>query len=314
MVNEQAQDVAGMLSQSTAPIGEVLWAAREAKKLTVQDASNYLRFSVKQIVAPEANAFSELPDATITRGFIRNYARYLGLDAEPLLASYRVRVPQPVHDSLYVKSDLHQVVSGVDNRPWLKYILGSILALLFLVAWLLYLEFMPKAVQMAAAPKTVVIAPTSNESTAQPIMPPLTAMPAEAPLDEVGNHVAATLLDSQASSVQAAAVANAQANTTIASTTESLDATSDNAKFASASLVQEGSASFSEQTWMQVKDKAGKVVFESLSPANSIANFKGVPPFEVVVGNANATTLTFLGKNVDMTTHTQNNVARVRLE
>ncbi|MEO7343264.1 MAG: helix-turn-helix transcriptional regulator, partial [Methylotenera sp.] len=71
-----------------APLGEILLEARTAKKLTQKDVSNSLRISIKQITALETDDFALLPDAMITRGFIRNYARLLEIDAEPLLASY----------------------------------------------------------------------------------------------------------------------------------------------------------------------------------------------------------------------------------
>lgn len=306
--------------QSAASLGEVLWAAREAKKLTVQDASNYLRYSVKQIVALEANAFSELPDATITRGFIRNYARYLDLDAEPLLASYRARVPQVIHETLHVKSDLHQVVSSADNRPWLKYILGSILALLFLVAWLFYLDYMPKPTQTETLPLTKSSSetqPTLPESSVQQPIPSVDLATLEAAPAVVSNDDVSTLeVAPQIPMPQSTAVVNAEevmANPVIAQNPP-VALNQSNSEVGVNPLFRQGSASFSEETWMQVKDKTGKIVYENLAPANSVGYFKGIPPFEVVIGNVQATKLMFLNKDVNITAQTKNNVARVRLE
>jgi len=98
-------DIAGPVSQNMqheASLGEVLAATRKSKNLSQQDVSNHLRFSVKQIDALENNEFSALPDATTTRGFIRNYARFLELDAEPLLAGYRKQVPDGQHSNTLV--------------------------------------------------------------------------------------------------------------------------------------------------------------------------------------------------------------------
>ena len=126
------------------PLGEVLLAARNAKKLTQQDVSNSLRFSLNQINAIENNDFSVLPQPMITRGFIRNYARLLEIDAEPLLASYRMRIPKKTPNAVSVQSATYQVMSGKEGSQWLNYILGSILILVFLLAWIFYVDYVPK--------------------------------------------------------------------------------------------------------------------------------------------------------------------------
>jgi cytoskeleton protein RodZ len=92
-----------------APLGEVLLAARKAKKLSQNDVSNSLRISVKQINAIENDDFVALPESAITRGFIRNYARLLGVDAEPLLVSHRARMPDNAPASLSVKTTTRHV-------------------------------------------------------------------------------------------------------------------------------------------------------------------------------------------------------------
>ena len=48
--------------------------------------------------------------------------------------------------------------------------------------------------------------------------------------------------------------------------------------------------------------------------ANSVESFDGIPPLNMLIGNAKATNLTFLGKPVDLTNYTKNNVARIVLE
>jgi cytoskeleton protein RodZ len=70
----------------------------------------------------------------------------------------------------------------------------------------------------------------------------------------------------------------------------------------------------SEKTWVRVTDKSGAVVFERMLQANSEEGFNGIPPFNMLIGNAKATKLKFLGQDVDLTNKTRNNVARITLE
>jgi cytoskeleton protein RodZ len=69
-----------------------------------------------------------------------------------------------------------------------------------------------------------------------------------------------------------------------------------------------------EQTWVRVTDKSGAVVYEKMLQANSEDGFNGLPPFKMLIGNAKATKLTFLGQDIDLTSKTRNNVARLTLE
>ena len=91
------------------PLGAALAAARNAKNLSVQAVSDSLRLSLKQISALESDDFSALPQPMATRGFIRNYARLLELDAEPLLDSYRQRIPDNTPTSLNVQTSIPHV-------------------------------------------------------------------------------------------------------------------------------------------------------------------------------------------------------------
>ncbi len=301
--------------QAEAPLGEVLSAARIAKRLTQQDVSNNLRFSIKQIDALENNAFDVLPDAMITRGFIRNYARFLELDAEPLLASYRGRVPDKSPNTLTVQSSMRQVKLTEDNQPWLKYILGSILVLLFLLAWFLYMDHQPQTV---SAPVEKVPEPVVE------VKPP-----AEIPLPEIALPAAERQMDETGASVSD--VEANVANPAVAATTPQLDTSlsTDGKKEADPivpstsqlplntpvdSSKKSVSMSFTGETWVSVTDKSGKVIFEKRLAAGSTDSFDGTPPFNLVIGNAKATKLVFAGQEVDLTAHTRSNVARVRLE
>ena len=61
MVDKVEIDPSATQQNNIAPLGEVLLAARKAKKLTHKDISNSLRLSIKQIDAIEKNEFSLLP-------------------------------------------------------------------------------------------------------------------------------------------------------------------------------------------------------------------------------------------------------------
>lgn len=171
-----AQPEVAETPQAVIQLGAELLAARKAKGFTQQDVSNTLRLSLKQIEALESNDFAALPDAMITRGFIRNYARLLGLDAEPLLTSYKAQVPDKSPSALSVKSSMHQVVSSKKRQPWLLYGFLGIL-LLCLIAWLLFMNYLAKPAKLNTE-KTheITLTPAPAVSTVTPL--PELALPA----------------------------------------------------------------------------------------------------------------------------------------
>lgn len=66
-------------------VGSRLRAAREAARMSRAEVAQALKFSTRQIEALETDNYGALPGTTIVRGFVRNYARLLKLDADDLL-------------------------------------------------------------------------------------------------------------------------------------------------------------------------------------------------------------------------------------
>ena len=69
-----------------APVGPRLRAAREARGLAVADVAGHLKIGPKKVEAIEAGDWRSLLPVPYLRGFVRNYARVVQLDAALLLA------------------------------------------------------------------------------------------------------------------------------------------------------------------------------------------------------------------------------------
>ncbi len=320
--------------QASMLLGEVLLATRIAKNLTQKDVSDNLRLSIKQIEALETNTFSLLPDPMITRGFIRNYARFLALDATPLLAGYRFLVPDQLPNALNVQTSMEQVMPTRESQSWLKYILGSILVLLFLLSWFFYMDYMPKPVKNSS---DLVIAATVPE---QGIPLPEIALPAAERVADArdslvmnnGNStsnavssatepVASATVDSvavpkmpPAAQLPAPKVNDPANKQDIALRSDAVVKSSDIANLKPEALTKHVSMSFSEKTWVRVTNKSGKVIFEKMLEAGSTDAFDAFPPMNVVIGNAKAVKLIYAGKSIDLNLTNNSNVARVTLE
>lgn len=310
----------------TEGLGAQLRQARESKKLTQQDVSNSLRYSVKQIDALENHQFEVLPDAMMTRGFIRSYAKYLDMDAEFLLADYRARLgEEDAHKVIIVKSSMRPVALTKESLPWLKYILATIVVLLFLLAWMFYVEFMPKqtlgadsdtvnvaATDVAGADSSAEVGQTQqNAETSTAITAvPEAALPAAERLTEADASQAIQDITANQITMPSTPSAVADASTNVAPGTRTAteaDAVQPNAK-------KTIHLSFTGQSWVSVSDKNGKVIYEKLGQAGTQESVSAMPPLTVVIGNAVDTKLQYSGQPVDITANTRNNVARITLE
>ncbi len=69
-------------------IGETLRKAREARGLSLENVAELTKINIKYIKAIENDSFDALPGGIYTRGFLRSYARLLGLDPKELLLGF----------------------------------------------------------------------------------------------------------------------------------------------------------------------------------------------------------------------------------
>ena len=70
-------------------LGEQLRAQRERKGITLEQAAADTRIREKFLTALEAGDYPALPGAVYTRGFLRNYAEYLDLETDELVALFQ---------------------------------------------------------------------------------------------------------------------------------------------------------------------------------------------------------------------------------
>jgi cytoskeletal protein RodZ len=85
----------------TDSLGLWLRRTREARRLDLQDVEKVLRIRRRYLQALEVGDYEALPGGIQARGFLRNYARYLGLPTEDVLARFDAEISgKPVQPRL----------------------------------------------------------------------------------------------------------------------------------------------------------------------------------------------------------------------
>src|SRR5437870_13343841 len=69
-------------------LGEYFQRAREAKGLTAEEAAARTRILPQFLKAVEENNYARLPDEVFAKGFVRSYARILGLDEAAVIRKF----------------------------------------------------------------------------------------------------------------------------------------------------------------------------------------------------------------------------------
>jgi cytoskeleton protein RodZ len=306
-----------------------LASARQAAGLTLEEAARQLKFAPRQLEALEAGQLQRLPGGTFVRGMVRSYARLLRIDPEPLLAQIAAQVAPP--DAERLAQRYRQPVPFTDGsrRSNLAYVALS-LALLVVVAavavqWrqervgtrtLAFVSAaqMPAeparvdAASAATAPKEASPAPAEPASktvasAAPASKPPASAQPAiqsPAGTTQVAKPPAAT---PQPGKPAAAAVASAPERSAPAAPSEpALEAPGRIA------------LQFEGDSWVEIRSSSGKLLAAGLNSAGTEKFVSGLPPFEVVIGNAQQVRLTYNDKPVDLTPYVKVEVARFTLQ
>jgi len=83
-----------------ASFGQKLRQAREARNITLQEIADTTKIGTRALQALEWERFDQLPGGIFNKGFVRSYARCVGLDEEETVAAYMeaAKVPPPETD------------------------------------------------------------------------------------------------------------------------------------------------------------------------------------------------------------------------
>ena len=122
-----------------ATVGEILKQAREAKQFSLEDASRYARIHTRFLLALELGDYQLFSSPVHLQGFLKNYARFLGLPADKVLAFYR---REHVFKDASIKKSSRKIF-GLLGKWWppTGKKLGFLIFALFCICFLVYLSF-----------------------------------------------------------------------------------------------------------------------------------------------------------------------------
>ena len=296
---------------ATQSVGAGLREVRERLGWRLDDLASSLRIRLEFLEAIEAGNLQALPGAAYRAGFVRTYARALGLDPEEILR--RFRAAGELHDS--AKAEMRFIApvpdSGVPKGAAI--LVGAVLLLAGYGVWYHYsstqrrmaekVPAVPAQLAPLATPPKIEVAPVTAApsqppapAAAQPTQPPATA-PAQAKAPApAGTGTATTTAPSTGTQAPAlpAATATATQATGIAapSATTSPPPPGNGTPAPAAPAPGAGVViSATQDAWIEVHDAQGNILFSKVLHPGESWPVPQEPGLTMTTGNAGGTVI-----------------------
>jgi len=316
--------------------GETLRQARESNGWTLAEVALKLNLTVSSLSNLEAGAFDKLPGHTFARGYIRAYAKLLGMDQAALVHEFDVYTGT---DS--TGSSVHSL-GRIEEPVRVSHTILRIVSLLLLLAvigggflWWQDQTSMrakdlvgltPEHVEVEGADGTTQIHPL-DEPEDQAVAEAKTEGDAAVPAEPAGDQTGATAL--ALPGVPEAPVAVAPAPATPAPAAQTAPTPTPVTPVAPASVAAPAApvteaapavagagkvgVQYTADCWTQVTDANGKVLFGGLKRKGENLEVSGKPPLSLRLGYARGAQVTYNGQAVDVAPFTSGETARLKL-
>ncbi|HEB80454.1 MAG TPA: helix-turn-helix domain-containing protein [Chromatiales bacterium] len=242
--------------------GERLRRAREAAGLEPGRVAAELHLAPAILEALERDDFGSLPP-TYIQGYLRSYAKRLGLAADSVLADYHRRLPpEPPPTAPAPRPTPAEVGLGRPRRG-LYVLLGVLAVAVFLTWW-----FRGRSLTVPSVPPAAVQAPAPPRAPAEPARVPVPGPLPVAPVSvaPMPGPAVRTPVPRRASTP------------------------------ASGELVLRCRGT----SWVEVRDASGRRLVYDLLHAGEVRRVSGTPPFRVLLGNAAGVQLEWDGRPVPL--------------
>jgi cytoskeleton protein RodZ len=339
MANEELIESApSQISESRGP-GEILTYERNRLGQSVEGISQYLHLSADVVRALEDDRYDDLPEPTYVRGYIRSYARHLGLDVEPLIQSYNELI-QPKTQASPEKEVRAAVPLKRKNVSWVTW--GGLLLMVALMAvWGTYDFALPVEVLRIAGWKGAAevgqiepggVSPRQETAkSAEPVTPEIAARtedrvatkvaPINRSYDNESKWATETALppntehetEPESKTEPSNPVVTAQGAEAAGqeeaplheaeSQTELAAPVTPATQFELAGRTAPGAdtlqLTFEGESWTEIYDANNERLLFGLMNSGAVKNVQGTAPFRVLLGNSPAVKIQFNGKPFD---------------
>ncbi|MFQ2777747.1 RodZ domain-containing protein [Aeromonas caviae] len=303
MTTEQPHDFQDD-SQAVGP-GQLLRNAREQLGWTREQVASRIHLRLTLIAAIEADTYDKHTSHTFIRGYLRAYAKLVGIPEETILAAYEklgLTPPDNIDMQSFSRRSRQQA-----NDSRLKVVTWLVILVLIglSVAWWWQSTARRSAGDDALAAtemSATVNTPEANVAPAVEVAEPVLPAASDAMSTQVLVSGATATLPVVATDASAAVPTDVSGAVSTAESTTTEPAKAPQLKM-----------SFTADCWLDVKDANGKTLFSGLKKANDELVLEGPEPLRFIIGAPMAVNLEYQGKSFDMSRYNNGRTARFSL-
>ena len=307
------QDQPELDGQSPGFPGHLLRQAREEQGLSQKETARDLHLTSKVINAIEEDNFELIPSFVFARGYIRSYARHLGLDGQALVAEFDLAYGVPNNSAKPMSAIRKGVQQSKPGDTWVKLI--SIVFVVGLVAASIVWwqsqngsQMLPQLSSGAAQelPSDTLVEGLDTDDVNLDL---LLLSTNESEVDAIVPEAESIIESEEAQVVVVEPVVDPVAEAvTEQAPKEVTDAVVLLPNQAQLVMV------FDKDCWVEIKDANGKMVLSDLYSAGDTIEQVITAPIEVLLGRSSGVaTMTFDGRTIDLKPHTRKDIARLTL-
>ncbi|HCG7135821.1 TPA: cytoskeleton protein RodZ [Vibrio parahaemolyticus] len=298
--------------------GTLLKNKRESLGMTQKQVADRLRLRVSVIEDIENNRFESQQVATFTRGYLRSYAKFVGLDEKVVLVALEQTADvKPKEQEIEMQSFSRKTKHEKHNSRIM--LLTWVIAIVIIgisAAWWWQNQQENSLAQVVAEANVETSQPSADE------IADIDLMTEEELIASTPAELAASNNTASESSINAAQTDEVVPAETEESTTETTQEPV--AVIEAVEEVQEASPvvpegmtlltmKFKADCWIQVKDTNGKTLVSGTQKPGQDVELTGKAPFKVILGAPEGVTMTFASEPVDLSGYTSGKVARFTL-
>ncbi|WP_260847356.1 cytoskeleton protein RodZ, partial [Vibrio parahaemolyticus] len=298
--------------------GTLLKNKRESLGMTQKQVADRLRLRVSVIEDIENNRFESQQVATFTRGYLRSYAKFVGLDEKVVLVALEQTADvKPKEQEIEMQSFSRKTKHEKHNSRIM--LLTWVIAIVIIgisAAWWWQNQQENSLAQVVAEANVETSQPSADE------IADIDLMTEEELIASTPAELAASNNTASESSINAAQTDEVVPAETEESTTEATQQPV--AVIEAAEEIQDASPvvpegmtlltmKFKADCWIQVKDTNGKTLVSGTQKPGQDVELTGKAPFKVILGAPEGVTMTFASEPVDLSGYTSGKVARFTL-
>jgi len=307
--------------------GETLRQARENNGWTLAEVALKLNLTASSLSHLETGAFDKLPGHTFARGYIRAYAKLLGMDQTSLVHEFDLYTGTDANGS-----NVHSL-GRIEEPVRVSHTILRIVSLLLLIAvtvggfiWWQDQTSMRAKDLVSLAPEHVEVEGADGTTQIHPLDEPEDQAVAESATGEApvavepapetpGTALALPVAPGAAPAAPAVPAAPAPAATPATVAPVAPAAVAVPATTVTTPVAGEGKVAlrYTADCWTQVTDGTGKVLFGGLKRKGENLEVSGKPPLSLRLGFARGAQVTYNGQPVDVAPFTSGETARLKL-